>query len=263
LQNLRIIGRFIQASFQEETAYHTNFFFSLLNSGLGLITGLMGILILFGQTNIVNGWDQASTMAILGVYLIINALRGIFINPGLDSLAGMDGEIWTGRFDFSLLRPVNTQFLITFRKWKLFTIFDLLLGFGVLIAASIQLGVALDPSHIFTFILSLFIGVVILYAILLIFASLVFWSPDVMFSWIFDGFFQLGRYPIGLYPGWIQFVFIWIIPIGVITTFPAQALKGTLTMTNVFISLVIAVILVATATILFRIGLRRYSSASG
>jgi ABC-2 type transport system permease protein len=62
---------------------------------------------------------------------MVNALRGLFISPGLESLAGMDGEVWSGRFDFSLLRPVDTQFLVTFRKWRLFSLIDLLFGIVV------------------------------------------------------------------------------------------------------------------------------------
>ena len=44
----------------------------------------------------------------------------------------MEGEVWTGRFDFTLLRPVNTQFLASFAHWRLFALFDLVLGLGVL-----------------------------------------------------------------------------------------------------------------------------------
>ena len=52
----------------------------------------------------------------------------------------MDGEIWSGAFDFTVLRPVNTQFFTSFRKWRLFALFDLVLGVGVLVTAVIKLG---------------------------------------------------------------------------------------------------------------------------
>ena len=72
-----------------------------------------------------------STLALLGVYLSVSALRGLFIGPGLEALSGMDGEIWSGSFDFTALRPLNTQLYVSLRKWRWFSLFDLLLGLGV------------------------------------------------------------------------------------------------------------------------------------
>jgi ABC-type uncharacterized transport system permease subunit len=47
--------------------------------------------------------------------------------------------------------------------------------------------------------------VTIRYAILLALIGLVFWSPGFPFTWVFNGVFQMARYPAGLYPagrGW-------------------------------------------------------------
>jgi ABC-2 type transport system permease protein len=257
-----LIARFMQASFQEEAAYRANFLISLFYSLLNLATGILGIVVIFGQVGHVQGWDLPSTLALLGVYLSVSALRGLFIGPGLESLSGMDGEIWTGAFDFTVLRPVNTQFLVSLRKWRLFALFDLLLGLGVLIVAIIQLQVTLTLWQVLAFLLTLLAGTLILYAILLIFAALIFWSPGVLFTWVFDGLFQMARYPLGMYPGWLQMLLTWIVPVGVITTIPAQALTGSLSVQSLLTSLGLALLLVSVASILFRLGLRRYASAS-
>ncbi|MBZ0308186.1 MAG: ABC-2 family transporter protein, partial [Anaerolineae bacterium] len=92
MYHLRLVGHFIRASVQQEMAYRTNFFINVLHTILNLITGILGIVILFDQIDSVNGWDFASALALLGVYLIISALRGLFIGPSLDSLAGMEGD---------------------------------------------------------------------------------------------------------------------------------------------------------------------------
>ena len=75
----------------------------------------------------------------------------------------------------------------------------------------------------------MFASVAVLYAILLIFTALVFWGPGLLFTWVFDAIFQLARYPIGVYPGWLQLALTWIIPVAVLTTIPAQALTGEIT----------------------------------
>lgn len=262
MRALRLIGSFMRASFQEEAAYRTNFFISLFTSLLNLLTGVLGIVVLFGQIDSVKGWTLTSTMAVLGVYLTVSAVRGLFISPSFDSLSGMDGEIWTGAFDFTILRPVNPQFFASFRKWRLFALLDLVLGVGVLVAAVIQLGVALSLWQILLFLFMLIIGMSILYAILLIFAALIFWSPGVLFTWVFDGLFQMARYPANIYPGWLRMVLTWIVPVGVITTFPARALTDSITPVELIVSLLLAAVLLAVASILFKVGLRKYASAS-
>lgn len=259
---IRLIGKFMRASFQEEAAYQANFYISLLHSLLNLGTGVLGVVVIFGQVESVRGWNLDSTLALLGVYLTVSALRGLFIGPGLDALAGMDGEIWSGSFDFTALRPINVQFYVSLRKWRWFALFDLLLGLGVLGVATARLGQALTLVHLLAFLAALFAGVLALYAILLAFAGLVFWSPEVLFTWLFNGVFQMARYPVGMYPGWLRLVLTWVIPVGVITTLPAQALTGALEPLTLAGGLALAVLLAVGASLLFRAGLRRYASAS-
>ena len=262
MRYLRLIAHFARASLQEEAAYQANFYISLLHSLLNFATGVLGVVVLFSQIETVNGWSFSATLALLGVYLTIGALRSLFIGPSLEALAGMDGEVWSGQFDFTLLRPVDTQFLASLRKWQPFALLDLVLGLGVLGVAVIQLSQALTTAHVVVFLVTLGASVTVLYAILLAFAGLVFWSPGVLFTWVFDGLFQLARYPLGLYPGWLRLVLTWVVPVGVMTTVPAQALTGTLPLGMLAGSLALAAVLLIGASALFRFGLRRYASAS-
>ncbi len=262
MQSLKLIKSFAQASLQEELAYRSNFFISVLNSLLNLGTGVLGLVVVFGQVETIQGWTLNGTLALLGIYLTASALRALFIGPSLESLAGMDGEVWSGQLDFTLLRPRNTQFLASFRRWRLLSLFDLVLGVGVLIVAVVGLGQAVTFGHLIAFVITLGAGVTILYAILLTFAGLVFWSPGVLFTWVFDGLFQLARYPIGLYPGWLRLVLTWIVPVGVITTVPVEALTGALSIEMLTGSVLLAMALLSAASLIFRAGLRRYASAS-
>jgi ABC-2 type transport system permease protein len=259
---LRLIGHFLRASFEQETAYRANFFISLLYSLLNLGTGVLGLVVLFDQVKVVRGWDFPATLTLLGVYLTVGALRGLFIEPSLDALAGLGGEVWSGQFDFTLLRPVDVQFLASFRQWRPLALVDLALGLAVLGVAVAQLGGALTLARLVAFLIALTVGVVVLYAILLAFTGLVFWSPGFLFTWLFDSIFQMARYPVGLYPGWLRLVLTWVVPVGVITTVPAQALTGDLPVGMLIGSAAMALALLVGASALFRFGLRRYASAS-
>jgi ABC-2 type transport system permease protein len=262
MRYLRLVRRFAGASAQSELAYRANFWISLLHSLLNLGTGVLGVVVLFSQVETVRGWNLSSTLALLGVYLTISALRGLFIGPSLNALAGMDGEVWTGQFDFTLLRPIDVQFLTSFRHWRPLALIDLALGLGVLGTATYQLRLSLAFPHVATFLVTLGTGVTTLYAILLTFSALVLWSPGFFFTWVFDAVFQMARYPVGLYPGWLELILTWVVPVGVMTTVPAQALTGDLSVGMLAGSIALATALLVGASALFRFGLRRYASAS-
>lgn len=243
-------------------AYRANFFISLLHGLLNLGTGILGLVVIFDQVETVRGWDFSMTLALLGVYLILNAIRTLFIGPSLDALAGLDGAIWHGTFDFTLLRPLNPQFMVSFQQWQPLAIFDLLSGLGVLSVAISQIDHALSFINLTAFLATFITGVVTLYSLLLGLTSLIFWSPGFFYTWIFDGLIQMARYPVGLYPGWLRLILTWIIPVGVMTTIPAQALSGTLSIPMLMGSIILSILLLVGASALFQTGLQRYASAS-
>ncbi|MBI4926443.1 MAG: ABC-2 family transporter protein [Anaerolineae bacterium] len=259
---LRLIGCFVRASAQQDLMYRSNFWLSLFHSLLNLGVGVAGMRVLFLQVSQIQGWTYEAALGVFGVYLVVTALRGLFIGPGMEALAGLGQEIWNGNFDFALLRPVNAQFLVTFRQWRLFSLVDLAFGVAVLVAAALRSDQALTLAQMGGFFLGLAAGVIVLYSLQLAFAAVSFWNPALLFTWVLDAIFQLARYPVGLYPGIVRFLLTWIIPVGVITTFPAQALNGQQTLPALLGSLALAGLLFTGSTWLFSQGLRRYASAS-
>jgi len=261
MRYLRLIATFLRTSVQEEMAYPANFWIHCLNAVLGLAVGVLGVSIPFSQAGQIGGWDYPSALALLGVYLVAVALRGLFLGPGLESLAGMDGDIWKGQFDFTLARPLNVQFHITFRKWSLYSLLDLALGVGVIVTA-MQSAPAAGVGRLLAFGLALLCAMAALYAVLLAFTALVFWSPGFMFTWVFDALMQLARYPVSIYPAWLRIILTWIIPVGLVTTIPAQVLTREFSPWLLAGALAVSGLLVGAASRLFQAGLRRYASAS-
>ncbi len=262
MRYLKLLGQFVRVSAQQEMAYRANFAISLLHSLLNLGTGAIGLVVLFSQVETIRGWDFPSTLTLLGVYLLVGALRGLVIGPSLNTLAGIDGEVWTGKLDFTLLRPVNVQFLVSLRTWRLFALVDLALALGVLGVAMTRSGLALSPARGLVFVIALFASLAVMYAILLAFAALVFLSAGVLFTWIFDALYQMARYPVGIYPSWLRLVLTWIVPVGIMTTVPAQALSGEASPGLLAGAVALALGLLFAASALFRLTLRRYASAS-
>ena len=258
----RLVAAISASEAQEALAYRVNFAAAAFEALLRLMTGVAGLAVLFSHVERVRGWDFPATVALLGAYLVIDGLRELVINPSFTALAGEGGDVRSGQFDYTLLRPVNVQFLSSIKRWRVFSLLDLVMGVGVVLVSMLRLGHTLTPAHIAAFGVALVAAIAVLYALTLACAALVFWAPEVYFTWVFDGVFQLGRYPVDLYPAWLRVVLTWVIPIGVMTTIPAQALTGATSIGTLAGALALAGVLVVGASALFRIGLRRYTSAS-
>ena len=131
----------------------------------------------------------------------------------------MGQEILNGQFDFSLIRPVNIQFLNTFSKWRIFAALDLFLGVGVFLYALFSTPITTTWTSWVLFGIALTAGIIVLYALLLGLSAIAFWSPGFMITWLFDALFQLARYPIGIYPPLVRMILTWIIPLSMYLLF--------------------------------------------
>jgi ABC-2 type transport system permease protein len=259
---LRLVKLFVQTAMQREMAFSANFFINLLNTVLNLVAGISGVAILFDQVETIQGWTFPQALALLGVYLLISALQSVCIGPSLEALGGLYGEVLSGRFDFTLLKPVHIQFLVSFRDWRPWAFGDLTLSLGVLGIALAELGEQLSVLNLVTFLIALTVSMTIVYAILLLLASAIFWYQGVPLLWIFDYLMQMGRYPVGIYPGWLRSVLTWVVPIGFITTVPVEALIGQGSAVTLMSGAALALSLLVLASVFFRASLRRYVGAS-
>ena len=110
---------------------------------------------------------------------------------------------------------------------------------------------------------ALVFGAVLLYCFWLVLATGAFWIVNLWFlSELFEGMYQTGRWPIGVYPGWLRYSMTYLVPIGFAVTVPAQALTDRLHLATVGIAIGFAVALTAFTRWFWRVGLRRYSGAS-
>jgi len=71
-----------------------------------------------------------------------------------------------------------------------------------------------------------------------------------------------GRYPVSVYPPWLQIIVTFIIPIAIATTIPVRALRQELGQSQVFMFLGIAIASFLVASQIWRFGLKKYSGAS-
>jgi ABC-2 type transport system permease protein len=262
LYYLRLIGLFLRVSIQEEMAFRMNFVVNILGTILSLTTGILGIAILFHVVTTIQGWTFPETFTLLAIYQLITALQNLVIEPSMVSLGGIDGDAWTGRFDYTLQAPVSTQFLVSFRKWRLWSFIDVSLSLVLLCIALTLLGKHIGLLQLAMFVFNLCISLLIVYAIFLLLSSASLWQQGIPLTWIFNSVMQLGRYPVGLYPGALRLLLTWVVPVAFITTIPVEVLTRQASPLVLMAGAAIALGLFVLASFFFRMSLRHYTSAS-
>jgi ABC-2 type transport system permease protein len=113
------------------------------------------------------------------------------------------------------------------------------------------------------FAVSLLAGGAIVYSLWILLATLTFWFIRIEnIVMIFWSMYLAGRWPVGIYPGWLRFVLTVIVPIAFAVTVPAEAIAGRLTAWTLVSALGLAAVMLMLSRWFWSYGLRRYSGAS-
>jgi ABC-2 type transport system permease protein len=199
--------------------------------------------------------------------MLINALVETFFMPNCANLSEL---IRTGNLDFALLKPIDTQFLISFEKLDLAMLNQILLAGTLLGYALYQIDRPITVTQAVMAVLLLGIGVAVFYSLMLVLASTsIFFGRN---QGLYDFWFYVtvfARYPQTIYSGsptgeLIRFSFSYVIPILLVVTVPARVLLSkTLDpswLTAVLVTAALAGLVISRAT--FQWSLTRYRSAS-
>jgi ABC-2 type transport system permease protein len=197
---------------------------------------------------------------VLGIQILMGGLIKMSIQPNMTRLIE---DVREGKLDFALTKPEDAQVLVSVREVRIWQAVDILsglivLGFGL---SRITTDVGVADAAAFAF--ALVLGVVLIYCFWLIVATVAFWVVNMWHAVeLFDGIFQTGRWPIGIYPGWLRYSVTFLVPIAFAVTVPAEALTSRLDWQTLLLAVVFTVVLFSFTRWFWRFGLKRYSGAS-
>jgi ABC-2 type transport system permease protein len=202
MRYLRMFRAFASTEFQFEMEYRGNFYLSILEMFLVIGTSIAAVLVMFQHTTTMNGWTLPQMILLLGVYYLIQGGVNLVFSPSFERVME---HVRAGTLDFHLLKPVNTQFLVSTRHLRVVRAADLVLGLAVVIVGLFLVGESVGVAQALLFALSLVFGVMLVYSLLLGLVTLSFWFVRVEnLLAIFWAFTEAGRFPVDVYPVWLR-----------------------------------------------------------
>ncbi len=260
---MRLIGlvwNHLKVGVSNELQYRVNFFIQLFQSFVALGTGLVGLALVFTYTPELGGWTHPELLAVMGIYVLMGGVIAAAIQPNMNRLLS---EIRHGTLDFALTKPVDGQVMVSVREFRFWSLTDVLVGLAVIGVAVSQMQEQVGIWQALGFVAALGLGGIMVYCFWLILTSVAFWAVRVYeLVDLFQGLYAAGRWPISIYPDWLRLGLTFLVPVAFAVTVPAQALTSRLTPLNLLGAFGLAVLLMAVARLVWRLGVRSYSGAS-
>jgi ABC-2 type transport system permease protein len=264
LRYARLAGVQLRTSVLTAMQYRTDFVVRGLLAVLWMVVTLVPLLVVFGARRQVAGWSFPEALVVLGWFTLLHAVLEGAVSP---SLTAVVEHVRHGTLDFVLLKPADAQFLVStakFEPWRAVDFVGALLIFGY---AFRELGRAPTATGVLVGLVFFVLAMLILYSIWILVVSASFWVVKVdNLSYLFGSVLDAARWPIdvfnGVFRGALRIVFTFVFPLAVMTTYPAQALLGTLTVTRAAGALVGGLAFAVVARAVWMRALALYTSAS-
>jgi ABC-2 type transport system permease protein len=234
----KVFLTFARNSLVRDMSFRMNFILQCLSSMSWALMnwGLFKIIYQYtGEIGRGSGWHENEFFVFLGTVWIINSLIQTFFMANAEEFSEL---IRTGNLDFALLKPIDTQFLISFPRLNFAQSPNGLLGLFLVIwslgklSADTTRATPIDISvwNVLAFLFFVGCGAVVMYSVMIILASTSIWlgrNQNLYTFWFYITNFY--RYPMEIYQRtgigmalWGTFTFV--IPILVVSNVPARVL---------------------------------------
>jgi ABC-2 type transport system permease protein len=257
---LRVSWLFLKVGVLNELQYRVNFVVQLFQSAIALTVGLVVLALVYSHTEELNGWSQAELVCVLGIQILMGGAIKAYIQPNMTRLID---EVREGKLDFALTKPEDAQVLVSVREVRIWQVVDLVSGSIVLGVGLSQVADGVGVLDALSFGVALLLGAVMIYCFWLVIATVAFWVVNM---WtvveLFDGIYLTGRFPVGIYPGWLRYSVTFLVPIAFAVTVPAEAVTSRLDWETLALAAGFAVALFSATRWFWRFGLRNYTGAS-
>lgn len=219
---------------------------------------LFFLLVLQSQTKVIGGYSLWQIVLFFATYNLIDTISAFFFRD----VYRFRSHIVSGYFDHILVKPISPLFKYLFGGSDILDIPLIILSIFLIVFAA---------NHID----GITTGTILIYSVLLLNAFLLAMSFHIfvlglgILATVVDNVImayrditQMARFPVDIYQEPLRSIVTFVIPIGIMITFPAKALMGLLETQLIVISLLFSCGVFYLSILFWRYSLKHYASAS-
>jgi ABC-2 type transport system permease protein len=257
---LRVWLLYAKTVLVREMEYRANLFAWMAINLCWMAFQLTFFWVIYRHTDRIGGWDSNELQVLLGAYYWLEFFVWTFGYPNLGRLSTYVNR---GELDFFLLKPLNSQFQVSLRRFSPHNTASAIPATVLLLNGIRGAGLQIGPDQVALFLLLLAAGVLIFYSLWFLSVTLIFWmTRGHNLQELFLVTLQVARVPTEIFSPAAQFLMNFVVPVALVSVFPTRALLGTLGPELAAYMVAVATALLWLSSRFWRFALRRYASAS-
>lgn len=224
----RVWFTFARNSLMREMIFRANFLITVATRLMWFAAQLVFFKLIYVYANDINGWSEYQYFAFIATSMLVNALIEMFF---MANCINFSEQIRTGTLDFALLKPIDTQFLISLERIDWPVAAHIALAAGLLVYSLARLGSPISALNVMLYLVFLGTGVAIFYSVMLALTSTSVWmgrNRGLHEFWFYITVFA--RYPRAIYRGAlgapIYYALCYLLPILLVVSVPAEVLAN-------------------------------------
>lgn len=258
-RSLTILAALIRVALMTAAAYRASFLVDLLVGAVSSVALVLPLVFVYDHATTVAGWSFHEALLVTAFFLVLQGLVGTFVEPNLSAV--VEG-IRKGSLDYLVLKPVDAQLVASFQRIAPAKAWDLLAGAVVAAWAFTALPLP-TPGEALLALGLLACGVAAIYGLWVLVICTSFWFVRVdNLRFLLNAVMDTGRWPVDIYRGWLRMVLTVVVPVAVVTSFPAMALLGRPQAGLLLHAGAVAAGLLVLSRAAWKLALRHYTSAS-
>lgn len=259
IKHLKIWLMLVRINVMSQMEYRANFVTGILMEAGYLIAKILYVVVAYAAGKRIAGFGPDEILVFVGTFVFATGFyAGIFMM----NFFQLSGMVKDGSFDTILTKPVSSQFLATFRRSDIGPfLLDTIAGIVMVLMGLSRLGGGVSAVGIIGWALFVASGVAVGYSIWLLPQTLVFRivKADAI-AGLCDAFWDFNNVPMIVYNRVGQAFGTFVVPIFVITNFPALFALGRMTPVMFAWDIVAPVLFGFIASRCWKSGLRHYAS---
>lgn len=223
-EELTIALRIARLRLRGQMAYRASFIMQILGNFLTNVAEIIALFIMFYRFDDLGGWSLYEVALLHGMSMVAFSLADS-LTIGLDNVSTM---IRAGEFDRILLRPISSWINAAVSEVSIRHFGQLAQGLLVLIWSMFMVDVSWSIGSLLLLLGAILTGVILFIALFTVEAILCFWTVngiEAINAFTYGGS-DLAQFPMHIFPRWMRFTFVWLIPVAFVTYYPALEILG-------------------------------------
>lgn len=266
METIRMYFKLIGISFRSRMQFRADFLIGVVSVIVLNLFSLATIGVVIARFQTLAGWTLWEIVFLYGLWMLSHSIFSLL----LWHIEDLEYFLIQGTFDMFLIRPISPFLQLLAHEINYPGIADVLVGVACLGISISNLHPQWGAWHILFLVVIIFAGTLIEFSITLALACIAFWTgrSSNSINTVMQFSFLIQRYPVEMFGRWFRIFVTCFIPVAFMNYYPALLLLGKMTPGDPwswlsFASPVVALLLLAIASVVWRVALRQYSSAGG